>query len=93
MESSGSWFWIDGVWDQSFRCRRVGSLFVFMHSDPIPTQVKLLYNRTASPLSKLQIPQDQTLNLRYGYNGWQKPVVVQMERDALQVSWPPGLGL
>ena len=52
----------------------------------LPLQVKLLYNRKAGPIAGIQVPEDQTLTLRYGFNGWQRPVVVQMQRDATAAS-------
>ena len=42
--------------------------------------MKLLYNRSVSPLAGFDIPSDQTLTLRYGINGWQRPVVSEMQR-------------
>ncbi len=43
---------------------------------------QLRFNRKApeSPLAKVNIPESGGLTLRYGFNNWQSPVVVQMTR-------------
>jgi starch synthase len=44
------------------------------------SKVQLLYNRMKGPLSGLSIPEDKSLTLRYGTNGWQTPQALDMER-------------
>ena len=43
--------------------------------------MKLQYNRAVGPLGSVDVPSDQTLTLRYGYNGWKGATAVQMQRD------------
>eukprot|EP00955_Chlamydomonas_euryale_P027937 294638-Chlamydomonas_euryale.AAC.1 len=49
--------------------------------------VTLAYNRKNTCLSNLQLPAGAALTLRWGYNGWQSPVVVELRRKKVGGSW------
>ncbi|KAL6763691.1 hypothetical protein V8C86DRAFT_192634 [Haematococcus lacustris] len=46
------------------------------------SSLQLYYNRKATNLAGLNIPQGQSINLRWGVNGWKTPCVVPLQRCA-----------
>lgn len=63
--------------------------------------LRLQYNRMSGPFSKFSIPEDQTVTLLYGFNGWQSsgkavmkrvppPAMSALTRVAEAVSWAVG---
>ena len=44
------------------------------------SRIQLRYNLRASKLAHLNIPADQQLTLRYGFNNWQAAVSTKMTR-------------